>query len=217
MKKIVGLALVIVLIFAMAIPAVALSLIPPEDYNCKVWYTYIDYSREGIPTLFMYGGERGGYKKDWPEVKMYTYIDGKVHRFQPSEESETELNVFIKPYGYRNKQTGELKWFAKSGFRGWGGITVHEVIFDYQNYLYTIVKFAHIDDKWQDSNEWLEVDDNYNEWVETWELEVTGEHYETRPYHNTSLVYQLLRKPGPAPQFRLLMHVHYLLYRLFNW
>jgi len=231
MKKIVGLALALVLLFAMAVPAGALSLIDPKYYNDKVLYAYIDYSQENIPTLFMYGGERGGYGGvrdgyiEYPEFKVYAFDGGKVHRFQPSDDSETRLDVFVMPYGYRNKQTGELKWFAKSGTRSWGGVTVWEVVFDYQNYQYTAAKIAHIDDvlqlpdEWSagDPVEWVEVDDNYNDWAAAWELEVTGEAYETKPYHNAALVYHLLRNPGPAPQNRLLMHIRYLLYKLFNW
>jgi len=124
-----------------AAPAGALSLVPPDHYNERYSYYYIDYNRDGNVELIVIGGEPGGYTyENPPYYKIYTYMDDEVKLFIPAEGSRQFWMYSGIPICYRNWFALQSKWIIKSGFEGWGSMTIEEVKFDFQSFQYQVVK-----------------------------------------------------------------------------
>ena len=143
MKKTLGLLMALCLALSLSLPAGALSIVPPEDYNDRYDYFYVDYNRDGRMELAIHGGEAGGYSDDKPpEWKIFAYADGKVKLFKPKKSSKT---IGLYPWGgtpssYRNWLTRQRKWITENGVMSWGGVTTYEVEFNFQNFQYEVVK-----------------------------------------------------------------------------
>ena len=134
MKKIVSLLMAVCLALVMAVPAGALGIVPGDFYNESYSYCYIDYNGDGKMELVTHGGEPGGYAvNDIPEYKIYTYADGEVKLFTPSDGN----CIYSTPLGYRNWLTRKFKWYYVNGDINWAGVQVYEVSFDFQDLQYS--------------------------------------------------------------------------------
>jgi len=167
MKKVISLFLAVGLAVLLAVPAGALSLVPPDQFNWRYSYCFVDYNQDGIMELVTFGGEPKGYPgarkgytwEDYPRHRVHTLVNGMVRTFQPARGSQRLTGL---PLSYRSGETGEAKWFCTDGFEGWSPMTVYEVSFDFQNYTYQAIVW----------------DQDYDEWKESWALETTMEYHE---------------------------------------
>jgi len=166
-KRIISLFLVVGLAVLLAVPAGALSLAPPDQFNWRYYCSYVDYNQDGNMELVTFGGEPQGYPgerrgytwDDFPRHRVHTLVNGIVRTFQPTKGSQRLTGL---PLSYRNSETDEAKWFCTDGFEGWSPMTVYEVTFDFQKYTYQAIAW----------------EQDYEEWKESWELETLPESHE---------------------------------------
>jgi len=154
-------------------------------------YFYIDFNQDGQMELVIIGGGQGQY-----EYTIYAYADHAVHAFQPAINSK-EVRF---PSGYRNKDTGELKWFILE-WSYWGPINVYEILFDFQAFQYHTIERIKPDlavlsqdfaDKYEQRSAFAPNIEEYTSWAETWEYESPGEAHHKKGTVDEQLLEQLL-------------------------
>jgi len=134
MNKFFALVLAVCFVFLAAMPAGALSLVPPETYNERYTYYHIDFNRDGMPELITHGGEPGGYTDDYPEYKVYTNVDGEMKLFKAAQGSDPMGVIPLRSLAHsrRNRFTRQRKWICEDGINGWGRVTISEITFDFE-------------------------------------------------------------------------------------
>ena len=145
MKKFISSLITFLLVLSLSGVFVSAKQIEPKDWQLAYFnflketrdagaglFTFLDLNQDGIPEIMTYSWYEYYY-----DQKFYTYIENRIHEF-----TYTGTNAVALLDGYRNKKTGEIKWFSEYDLEYYH--LVVELPFDFENYTYDVkIIFQH--------------------------------------------------------------------------